>query len=40
MNILIYETLPKNLFNSLTVDGGFMVAIVVAFANNYSFAVD
>ena len=31
MNLRMYETLPKKLFNSLTVDGGFMVVIAIAF---------
>ena len=32
INLLIYDILPKKLFNSLIVDGGFMVTSVVSFA--------
>ena len=35
-DLLMYEALPKKLFNSLMVDGGFMVAIAVAFAGSTS----
>ena len=32
MNLQIYETFPKKLFNSFTVAGGFIVAMAVALA--------
>ena len=36
MNLQIYETFPKKLFNSFTVAGGFIVAMVVALAESTS----
>ena len=34
MNLWIYETFPKKLFNYFTVVGGFMVAMAVALAGS------
>ena len=36
MNLWIYETFPKKLFNSFTVAGGLIVAIAVALAESTS----
>ena len=36
MNLRIYETFPKKLFNSFTVTGGLIVAMVVALAGSTS----
>ena len=36
MNLLMYETLPKKLFNSLTTDDNFMVTTAVAFSGSTS----
>lgn len=36
INHLMYETLPKKLFNSLTMDGGFNVAMVDDFTGSTS----
>ena len=36
MNLRIYETFPKKLFNSFTVVGGLIVAMAVAFARSTS----
>ena len=36
MNLRIYETFPKKLFNSFTVAGGFIVAMAVALARSTS----
>ena len=36
MNLRIYETFPKKLFNSFTMAGGLIVAIAVAVARSTS----
>ena len=36
MNLRIYETFPKKLFNSFTMAGGLIVAIVVALVGSTS----
>ena len=37
MNLRIYETFPKKLFNSFTVAGGLIVAMAVALADPHLF---